>query len=127
MKPKSKKEIINICQSNFSNYSTLSKVLIIISLVLSAAAVAFFICGYVVPTIQSIMICEIVGWEVVWKIFVGILLYLGLKMANLLLISIGGAAMCREEGWDTTDFAVAWSDIYEYENYIKEDDENSEE
>lgn len=129
MKPKSRKEILDICQNNFWNYSTLSKIMIIIGLVLSAAAFVYYICGYVIPTIQDIMNGNIIGWNVLWKVFVGYILYYVLKLADLIFVSIGGSAICREEGWDSLDFAKAWVDIYMYEKYIGDifNDEKSEE
>lgn len=128
MKPKSRKEILDTCQNNFWNYTTLSKVMIIISVVLSAASVVYYVCGYVVPTVQGIMNDDIVGWNVLWKVFLGYLLYYVLKFANLICISIGGTFVCREEGWDTLDFAKAWVDIYKYEEYLGDilDEEESE-
>lgn len=129
MKPKSRKEILDICQNNFWNYSTLSKIMIIIGLVLSAAAFVYYICGYVIPTIQGIMNGNIIGWNILWKVFVGYILYYVLKLADLIFVSIGGSAICREEGWDSLDFAKAWVDIYMYEKYIGDifNDEKSEE
>lgn len=129
MKPKSKKEILDICQNNFWNYSTLSKIMILISMVLSAASVVYFFCGYVLPTIHGIIDDEIIGWAVMWRVFLGYILYYVLKLVNLIFVSIGGSAVCREENWDTLDFAKAWVDIYKYEKYMEDiiDDEKSEE
>ena len=126
MKPKSRKDIINICQNNFWNYSTFTKVLILISVVLSAGAVALYICGYVVPTISGIISGEIVGWNIIWKICLMLILYFGLNFVNLLSVSIGGATMCREEQWDINDFSMAWMNMYEFEKYLN-DNENLEE
>ena len=120
MKPKSRKEILDICQNNFWNYSTLSKIMIIISIVLSAGAVAYYIGGYIIPLLQGIINNEIVGWDVVWKISLGYILYYVLQFANLIFISIGGAAVCREENWETIDFATAWVDLYKYDKYIND-------
>lgn len=120
MKPKSRKEILETCQNNFLEYSTLSKIMIIIAIVLSAAAVVYYIGGYVMPTVQGIMNGDIVGWNVLWKVFLGYLLYYILKIANLICAAIGGSAMCREENWDSLDFAKAWVDIYKYEDYLDE-------
>lgn len=129
MKPKSRKEILDTCQNNFWNYSTLSKVMIIIGVVLSAAAVVYYICGYVIPTVQGIMNGDIVSWNILLKVFLGYLLYYVLKLANLICVSIGGSAVCREEDWDSLDFAKAWVDIYKYKDYLGDiiDEENSEE
>ena len=118
MKPKSRKEILDVCQSNFFNYSTLTKVMIVISILLSAGSIALYLCGYILPTIQDVVYGEIVGWEIVWKICLAVILYYILQFANLIFISIGGSAMCREEEWDTIDFAKAWVNFYEYEKYI---------
>jgi hypothetical protein len=129
MIPKSRKEILNICQSNFSNYSTLSKIFIIFSILLSAAVFASYICGYIVPTLRDIISGEIVGWNVIWRICLGVILYYVSHFANIFCISIGGAAICREENWDHLDFAKAWVDMYEYEKYLEDEeinDENSE-
>ena len=126
MKPKSKKEILDTCQNNFWNYTTLSKVMIIISIVLSAAAVAYYICGYVLPTIQGIINNEISGFEMLWKILFGYILYLILQFANIIFISIGGSAVCREENWETIDFAKAWTNIYKYEKFLNNDKHNDE-
>lgn len=132
MKPKSRKEILDICQNNFWNYSTLSKIMIIISVVLSSATLVYFICGYIIPTIQGIANNEIVGWGIMWKLFFGYILYYMLKLLNYIFVSIGGSALCREENWDTLDFAKAWVDIYEYEERVgkifdDDGDENPEE
>ena len=129
MKPKSRKEILDICQNNFWNYSMLSKIMILISMVLSAASVVYFICGYILPTIHGIIDDEIVGWAVMWKVLIGYLLYYVLRFVNFIFVAIGGSAVCREEKWDTLDFSKAWVDIYKYENYMKDiiDDEKSEE
>lgn len=132
MTPKSRKEILDTCQNNFWNYTTLSKVMIIISVVLSAASFVYYLCGYIIPTIQGIMNGDIVGWNVLWKVFLGYLLYYVLKLSNMICISIGGTFICREEGWESFDFAKAWVDIYKYEEYLgdiidEEESENNEE
>ena len=129
MKPKSKKEILDICQNNFWNYSTLSKIMILISMVLSAASVVYFLAGYVIPTIHGIIDGEIVGWVVMWRVLLGYILYYVLRFVNFIFVAIGGSAVCREENWDTLDFAKAWVDIYKYEKYMGDiiDDEKSEE
>ena len=119
MKPKSRKEILDICQNNFWNYTTFSKIMIIISIVLSAGAVAYYIGGYIIPTLQGIINNDIVGWNVVWKLCLGYILYYVLQFANLIFISIGGSAVCREENWENMDFAKAWVNLYKYE---KEDE-----
>ena len=122
MKPKSRKEILDICQSNFLNYSTLTKVMIAISVLLSAGSIALYLCGYILPTIQGVVYGEIVGWGIVWEVCLAFVLYYILQFANLIFVSIGGSAMCKEEKWDTLDFAKAWVDIYEYEKYIDTED-----
>lgn len=126
MKPKSRKEILDTCQNNFWNYTTLSKVMIVISVVLSAAAVAYYIVGYVMPTILNIVNGEIGRFEILWKILFGYILYLILQFANIIFISIGGSAVCREENWETIDFAKAWTNIYKYENFSN-NNENTDE
>ena len=35
---------------------------------------------------------------------------------NLIFVSIGGSAMCREEDWEVKDFSSAWMNMYEYVN-----------
>lgn len=122
MKPKSRKEILDVCQNNFLNYSSLTKVMIVISILLSAGSIALYLCGYILPTIQGIVYGEIVGWEIMWKICLAVILYYILQFANLIFVSIGGSAMCREEEWDTIDFAKAWVNFYEYEKYIDNKD-----
>ena len=122
MIPKSRKEILDICQNNFLNYSTLSKIMIFISVLLSAATLALYICMYVAPTLRDIVNGDIVGWQIVWRVCLGFILYYVWKLSNLICVSIGGSAMCREENWDTLDFAKAWVDLYEYEKYINSDD-----
>jgi hypothetical protein len=116
MKPKSRKDILNICWSNFSNYSTISKLLIITSVILSAATIAFYICRYIYPTIQGIVCGDIVGWDIVWKCCLVYLLHYVVMFINLIFVSIGGSAMCREENWDVKDFSIAWTNMYEYVN-----------
>ena len=135
MKPKSRKEILDVCQSNFLNYSTLTKVAIIIAVVLSAGTLALYLCGYIFPTIQGVIYGEIFGWDLVWKVFLAFLYYAGLHFVNLFCVSLGGATMCREENWDINDFSMAWMNMYKYMSYIETeeeedlenlDDENSE-
>ena len=126
MKPKSRKEILDTCQNNFWNYTTFSKVMILISVVLSAAAVAYYIGGYVMPTILNIVNGEIGGFEILWKILLGYILYLILQFANIIFISIGGSAVCREENWETIDFAKAWTNIYKYENFLNNNEHTDE-
>ena len=122
MKPKSRKEILDVCQSNFFNYSTLTKVMIAISVLLSAGSIALYLCGYILPAIQGVVYGEIVGWGIVWEVCLAFVLYYILQFANLIFVSIGGSAMCRDEEWDTIDFAKAWVDFYEYEKYIDTED-----
>jgi hypothetical protein len=116
MKPKSRKDILNICWSNFSNYSTISKLLIITSVILSAATIAFYICRYIYPTIQGIVCGDIAGWDIVWRCCLVYLLHYVVQFINLIFVSIGGSAVCREENWDVKDFSIAWMDMYEYMN-----------
>ena len=116
MKPKSRKDILNICWSNFSNYSTISKLLIITSVILSAATIAFYICRYIYPTIQGIVCGDIAGWDIVWRCCLVYLLHYVVMFINLIFVSIGGSAMCREENWDVKDFSIAWTNMYEYVN-----------
>ena len=127
MKPKSRKEILNTCQNNFYNYSISSKILIIIGIVLSAAATAYYIVGFIIPTIQGISNNTIIGWDIVWRIFLGFILYYILQFINLICISIGGTAISREENWESLDFARAWMNIYKYKKTFSDlvDDENS--
>lgn len=116
MKPKSRKDILNICWSNFSNYSTISKLFIIISVILSAATIAFYISRYIYPTIQGIVYGDIIGWDIVWRCCLVYLLHYLVMFINLIFVSIGGSAMCREENWDVKDFSIAWTNMYEYVN-----------
>ena len=133
MKPKSRKEILDVCQSNFLNYSTLTKVAIIIAVVLSAGALSVYLCGYILPTIQGVIYGEIVGWDLAWRVCLAFLYYAGLHFVNLFCVSLGGATICREENWDINDFSMAWMNMYKYKKYIDTDDlenlndENSEE
>lgn len=126
IKPKSRKEILDTCQKNFWHYSTLSKIMIFTSLLLSASAVAYYICGFVIPIIQGIINNEITGWQILLELCFCCILYIILKIVNLICISIGGTAIFREENWDTNLFAKAWLDIYKYEKYLIDviDDEN---
>jgi hypothetical protein len=116
MKPKSRKDILNICWSNFSNYSTISKLFIITSVILSAATIAFYICRYIYPTIQGIVCGDIAGWDIVWRCCLVYLLHYVVLFINLIFVSIGGSAMCREENWEVKDFSIAWTNMYEYVN-----------
>ena len=120
MEPKNRKEILDTCQNNFWNYSMLSKIMIIISIVLSAAAVVYYIGGYIIPTIQGITHGDIAGWNIVWKVFLGFILYYVLYFVNIICVSIGGSAVCREENWDTIEFSKAWMNIYKYEKYLND-------
>lgn len=116
MKPKSRKDILNICWSNFSNYSTISKLLIITSVILSASTIAFYICRYIYPTIQGIVCGDIIGWDIVWRCCLVYLLHYVVIFINLIFVSIGGSAICREENWEVKDFSIAWMNMYEYVN-----------
>lgn len=120
MNPKNRKEILDTCQNNFWNYSMFSKIMIIISIVLSAAAVVYYIGGYIIPTIQGITHGDIAGWNIVWKVSIGFILYYVLKFVNLICVSIGGSVVCREENWDTFEFSKAWMNIYKYEKYLND-------
>jgi hypothetical protein len=122
MIPKSRRDILNVCYDNFSNYSTLTKILIIASVVLSAVTFSLYICIYVVPTLRDIVNGDIIGWYIVWRVCFGFILYYVWKLSNMICVSIGGSAMCIEENWDTLDFAKAWVDIYEYEKHINNDE-----
>ena len=126
--PKNKKEILEICQNNFFNYSTLTQILIIISVVISATAVALYLIEYIIPTIQDIIYDKIEGWNIVWRIFLAFVLYYVLKIINIICVSIGGTMLCREEGWNIEDFSKAWVGFYKYEKYLKDekDDEKNE-
>lgn len=129
MKPKSRKEILDTCQSNFYSYSTFSKSLIIISIVLSAVTLALYICAYFIPTAKGIFDGDIEGWHIVWRASLALILYWVWKYANLIFTAIGGYAICNEEEWNYMEFSLAWMDMYELENYINiddNDDENSE-
>jgi uncharacterized Tic20 family protein len=125
MKPKNRKEILDTLQNNFMNYSTFSKIMIVISVVLSALLIALYISRYIIPTIQGIVYEEIVGWNIIWRICLAVILYYTLKILNLICVCIGGSIMCNEEKWESIDFAKAWTNIYKLENYI-EKEENSE-
>ena len=116
MKPKSRKDILNICWSNFSNYSTISKLFIITSVILSASTIAFYICRYIYPTMQGIVCGDIAGWDIVWICCLVYLLHYVVMFINLIFVSIGESAMCREENWDVKDFSIAWTNMYEYVN-----------
>lgn len=122
MKPKSRKEILDVCQSNFFNYSTLTKVAIIIAVVVSAGSIALYLCGYILPTIQGIVYGEIIGWDIALRVFLAFIYYAGLHFVNLFCVSLGGATMCREENWDINDFSMAWMNMYEYMSYIETED-----
>lgn len=123
MKPKSRKEILDVCQDNFLSYSTLTKVAITIAVVLSAGSLALYLCGYILPTIQGVVYGEIVGWNLVWRVCLAFLYYVGLHFINLFCVSIGGATMCREENWDINDFSMAWMNMYKYVDYTETEEE----
>lgn len=121
MKPKSRKDILNICQNNFGGYSLFTKVMIIISVLLSSAALGVYVAKYVFPIICGIINGDIVGIYILLKICLIILLYIALRGINLFLVSVCGASICMEEKWDTIDFAKAWLNMYKYEVYFKND------
>ena len=127
--PKNKKEILEICQNNFFNYSTLTQTLIIISVVLSATALALYLTEYIIPTTQDIIYDRIEGWNIVWRIFLAFVLYYVLNIINIICVSIGGTMLCREEGWNIEDFSKAWVGFYKYDKYLKDekDDEKKNE
>jgi hypothetical protein len=116
MKPKSRKDILDVCWSNFSNYSTMSKLFIITSVILSAATIAFYICRCIYPTIQGIVCGDIIGWNIVWRCCLVYLLHYVVLFINLIFVSIGGSAMCKEEDWEVQDFSIAWMNMYKYMN-----------
>ena len=124
MKPKNRKEILDICQNNFFNYSILTKIAIVFGLVASAGVLAAYIVLYIYPTICGIIYGQIIGWEIFWKTCLGYILYELYKGFNRLLISLGGAAMCIEEKWSADDFVKAWLNIYLYDEHT--DDGESE-
>jgi hypothetical protein len=113
MKPKNKEDILYTCQSNFNNYSILSKIFIAFGVLLSIASFALYIVKYIIPTGYDIISGEITGWDIVWKICLAIILYYAVQFVNLISVSIGGSAMCQEEDWETIDFAKAWLNMYE--------------
>lgn len=125
MKPKSRKEILDICQNNFWKYSTFNKFLIIISISLSATALAALLGAYIFPTIRDIANEVITGWYIVWRVCLAYLLYQAFKYVNLICVAIGGLSMCREENWDHLEFSKAWLNYYKYEESLN-DKENSE-
>ncbi len=127
MKPKNRKDILDICQNNFFGYSIFTKILIIISLILSAISLGIYICEYIYPTLCGIISGEIVGWYIVWRICLAYIFYELLCGINLLFVSLGGAAMCMEENWDTLMFSKAWMNMYKYEKYFNDNstDDNS--
>jgi len=116
MKPKSRKDILDVFLSNFSNYSTISKFFIITSVILSAATIAFYICRCIYPTIQGIVCGDIIGWNIVWRCCLVYLLHYVVLFINLIFVSIGGSAMCKEEDWEVQDFSIAWMNMYKYMN-----------
>ena len=69
MKPKSRKEILDICQDNFLSYSTLNKVAIIIAVLLSAGSLALYLCKFILPTIKGIICSEIGNLDIIKEVF----------------------------------------------------------
>ena len=113
MKPKNRKEILDICQEHFWYYSTLTKFLIVISVVLSASTLALYIWNCVLPIFSGIIFGTIVSWDILWNLFLVYIFYEVFKVVNLFFVCIGGVAMCGEENWETDDFAIAWMNAYE--------------
>lgn len=116
MKPKNRKEILEICQEHFWYYSILTKFLISISVVLSAATLALYLWYCVLPISSGIIFGTIVGWDILWKLFIIFIFYEVFCAVNLIFVSIGGVAMCNEEKWETEDFAIAWMNAYDLYN-----------
>lgn len=116
MKPKNRKDILDACQNNFWNYSVITKFLVVLCVLLSAAMMVLYICEYIFPTFMGIIDCEIVGWDIVWRIGIGFMLYILMDNINIFLVSLGGVAVCREENWNIEDFSKAW---------VNENDENN--
>lgn len=108
MKPKNRKDILDTCQNNFWNYSGITKFFVVLSIFLSAAMTVLYICEYIFPTFMGIIDCEIVGWDIVWRIGIGFMLYILIESINIFLVSLSGVAVCREENWDIEDFSNAW-------------------
>ena len=108
MKPKNRKDILDTCQNNFWNYSGITKFLVVLCVLLSAAMMVLYICEYIFPTFMGIIDCEIVGWDIILRIGLGFMLYILMDGINIFLVSLGGVAMCREEKWDIEDFSNAW-------------------
>lgn len=125
--PKCRKDILNTVQNNFWNYSTATKIIIIIGLVSSAATLGIYIGKYICPTIINISSGDIFGWELVWRLGLAYILYEVWRGVNLIFVSLGGAAICMEEKWDNMDFAKAWLNMNKYEKYFNNNssDENS--
>lgn len=113
MKPKNRKEILDICQEHFWDYSKFTKFLIVISVVLSAAIFALYLWKLVLPISSGIIYGTIIGWDILWNIFLVYIFYKVLCVVNLFFVCIGGVAMCGEENWETDDFAIAWMNAYE--------------
>jgi hypothetical protein len=113
MKPKNRKEILDICQEHFWYYSKLTKFLIVISVVLSISIFALYLWKWVLPIASGIIYGTIVGWDILWNIFLVYIFYKVLCAVNLIFVCIGGVAMCGEENWETDDFAIAWMNAYE--------------
>ena len=63
---------------------------------------------------EGIVCGDIIGWDIVWKCCLVYLLHYVVQFINLIFVSIGGSAVCREENWDVKDFSIAWMDMYEY-------------
>jgi hypothetical protein len=125
--PKCRKDILNTVQDNFWNYSTVTKILIIIGIVSSVATFGIYIEKYICPTILYIYSGDIFGWEIVWRLGLAYILYEVWRGLNLIFVSLGGAAICMEEKWDNMDFAKAWMNMDKYEKYFNNNssDENS--
>lgn len=113
MKPRNRRDIIDICQSNFWSYSTLTKVLVVVSMVLSASMFGLYLCLVAFPIASGIICGDIVGWNILWKSSLAIFLYFAINFVDLIFVSIGGSAVCMEENWNIDDFAVAWLNMNE--------------
>lgn len=118
LNPKNRKEILDVCQNNFWNYSIITKFLIITNIILYAFMLSLYFCKYIYPTACDIIYGNIIGWDMFWKILIAFILYEIINSINLIFVSISGVALCKEENWDVENFAYAWMNL-DKDNYKK--------
>ena len=114
MCPKNRNEISKTCFANFLNYSTSTKIAIICSILLCASTFFSFFYWYIFPTVFGINAETIVGWDIVWRIGLGFIIYEVVDFLNTVFVCMCGRLICDEENWEIDDFIKAWCGAFNF-------------